>query len=89
MYPAEVPNLLVDYARLHDLTIMPVSKSSEQMYAEVVIFGSGRPTLVLPESHDHVRSSLERSLWLGISAALPPVRYRTLFPFLKRRGRSM
>ena len=45
-----VPDLLVDYARLRDLTIMPVPESYDQWYAESVIFGSGRPTLVLPES---------------------------------------
>src|SRR5262245_52407323 len=44
-----VPDLLVDHARLHDLTIVPVPESYGQWYAEGVIFGSGRPTLVLPE----------------------------------------
>jgi nucleotide-binding universal stress UspA family protein len=44
----EVPDLLVDYARLRDLTIVPVPESYDQWYAEGVIFGSGRPTLVLP-----------------------------------------
>ena len=44
----EVPDLLVAYARLRDLTILPAS--SDQWYAEAVIFGSGRPTLVLPAS---------------------------------------
>lgn len=44
----EVPDLLVAYARLRDLTILPAS--SDQWYAEAVIFGSGRPTLVLPVS---------------------------------------
>ena len=46
----QVPDLLVDYARLRDLTIVPVPESYEQWYAETVIFGSGRPTLVLPET---------------------------------------
>ena len=44
----EVPNLLVEFARLHDLTIMP--QSHDRWYAEAVIFGSGRPTLVLPQN---------------------------------------
>lgn len=44
----EIPDLLVEYARLRDLTILPAS--SDQWYAEAVIFGSGRPTLVLPTS---------------------------------------
>ena len=38
------------HARLRDLTIVPVPESYDQWYAEAVIFGSGRPTLVLPES---------------------------------------
>ena len=46
----EVPDLLVDYARLRDLTIVPVPESYDQWYAETVIFGSGRPTLILPET---------------------------------------
>jgi nucleotide-binding universal stress UspA family protein len=45
-----VPDLLVDYARLRDLTIVPVPESYDQWYAEAVIFGSGRPVLVLPEA---------------------------------------
>jgi nucleotide-binding universal stress UspA family protein len=44
-----VPDLLVDYAKLRDLTIVPVPEAYDQWYAESVIFGSGRPTLVLPE----------------------------------------
>jgi len=46
----EVPDLLVEYARLRDLTIMPVPESYDQWYAEAVIFGSGRPTLILPQT---------------------------------------
>ena len=44
----EVPELLVEYARLRDLTIMP--ESNDRWYAEAVIFGSGRPTLILPQN---------------------------------------
>jgi hypothetical protein len=46
----EVPDLLVDYARLHDLTLVPSSDAAfgDQRYAEAIIFGSGRPTLILP-----------------------------------------
>ena len=46
----KVPDLLVDYARLRDLTLVPVPVSYDQWYAEALIFGSGRPTLILPES---------------------------------------
>jgi nucleotide-binding universal stress UspA family protein len=44
----EIPELLVEYARLRDLTIMP--ESDDRWYAEAVIFGSGRPTLILPQN---------------------------------------
>lgn len=43
----EVPELLVEYARLRDLTVMP--ESNDRWYAEAVMFGSGRPTLILPQ----------------------------------------
>jgi len=43
----EAPELLVEYARLRDLTIMP--ESNDRWYAEAVMFGSGRPTLILPQ----------------------------------------
>ncbi len=46
----KVPDVLVDYARLRDLTILPVPESYDQWYAEAVIFGSGRPTLILPSA---------------------------------------
>jgi len=48
---ADVPDIIVDYARLHDLCIMPVPSGEmiDQWYAEAVIFGSGRPVMVMPE----------------------------------------
>jgi hypothetical protein len=44
----ETLELLVEYARLRDLTIMP--ESNDRWYAEAVMFGSGRPTLILPQN---------------------------------------
>ena len=46
----QLPARLVEYARLRDLTIVSVPEGYDQWYAEAIIFGSGRPTLVLPES---------------------------------------
>lgn len=48
----EVPNLLTQYARTKDLSIVPVPEEGlhDQWYAESVIFGSGRPTLVMPHT---------------------------------------
>jgi nucleotide-binding universal stress UspA family protein len=44
----EVPELLCEYARLRDLTIMP--QSNDRWDSEAVIFGSGRPVLILPQN---------------------------------------
>jgi nucleotide-binding universal stress UspA family protein len=46
----QVSARLVEYARLRDLTIVSTPDSYDQLYAEAIIFESGRPTLVLPES---------------------------------------
>lgn len=47
----EFPDLITDYARLRDLTIIPMPDTDtvERWLAETLIFGSGRPTVVLPE----------------------------------------
>ncbi|WP_166298276.1 MULTISPECIES: universal stress protein [Bradyrhizobium] len=59
---SEVPDLLVEYARLRDLTIVPVPESYDQWYAEAIIFGSGRPTLVVPEAPSSKAVALNRVL---------------------------
>ncbi|MDO8876495.1 MAG: universal stress protein [Pseudolabrys sp.] len=48
---ALVPDLLVDHARLRDLTIIPIrdGDSIEHWYAESIVFGSGRPCMILPD----------------------------------------
>jgi nucleotide-binding universal stress UspA family protein len=48
----DAPRLLTAESKLHDLTIVPVTTVDgvEQWYAESVIFGSGRPILILPEA---------------------------------------
>jgi nucleotide-binding universal stress UspA family protein len=46
----EIPDMLVEYARLRDLTILSIPASNDQWFAEALIFGSGKPTLILPES---------------------------------------
>jgi nucleotide-binding universal stress UspA family protein len=53
---SEVPELLVEYSRLRDLTVVPMPEGDylHQWYAESVIFGSGRPMVVLP--HERKRS---------------------------------
>ena len=83
-----VPDLLVDYARLRDLTIVPVPESYDQWYAEAVIFGSGRPTLVLPESRSPASVSNSEPLPSpGISAARRRGRFPMRCRCSKRRRR--
>jgi nucleotide-binding universal stress UspA family protein len=49
---SEVPDVLIEYARLRDLTIVPVPEGEffDQWHAESIIFGSGRPTLIIPQA---------------------------------------
>jgi len=47
---SEVGDVLVEYARLRDLTIVPTpgAESADPGFAQSIIFGSGRPTLITP-----------------------------------------
>jgi nucleotide-binding universal stress UspA family protein len=55
---SEVPEVLIEYSRLRDLTIVPVPEGNyfDQWYAESIIFGSGRPTVVLPHARKRTGS---------------------------------
>lgn len=48
---SELPDLVTDYARLRDLTIIPMPDidTVERWLAETLIFRSGRPIVVLPQ----------------------------------------
>jgi nucleotide-binding universal stress UspA family protein len=56
----DLPSLLVDHARLRDLTIIPVPESPDQWHAEALIFGAGRPVLVLPDAAASAELELNR-----------------------------
>ena len=51
----EVPAVLADYARLYDLAIVPMQEVSyiaqfdARWYAEELVFGSGHPTIIVPQ----------------------------------------
>ena len=47
---SQIPDVVTDHARVHDLTIVPVDEHAafQQSVAECVIFKSGRPVLLLP-----------------------------------------
>lgn len=49
---SEISDVSVEYARLRDLTMVSVGEGdySGQLNAESIIFGSGRPTIVLPHN---------------------------------------
>ena len=55
---SEVPDVFIEYARLRDFTIVPVPEGDyfDQWYAESIIFGSGRPTVVLPHARKRTES---------------------------------
>jgi nucleotide-binding universal stress UspA family protein len=59
---ADVPDRLTELARVRDLTIIPVRESNgvERWYAEAVIFGSGRPALILPDAQCGNLASISR-----------------------------
>lgn len=44
--------IVTEHARMHDVTLIPVSEEVglQQYIAECVLFGSGRPTIILPEA---------------------------------------
>lgn len=56
----DVPNLMADYARLRDLTIIPVAADGfvDQWYTEALVFQSGRPVLLLPERPSRTEAQL-------------------------------
>lgn len=61
--PSVVPELLAGYARVNDLTIMPmpeggyVDQLDSNWYLEAALFQSGRPILVLPHGDRSQRAS--------------------------------
>ena len=59
--PVEISRHLVEEARLHDLTILPLRETATATHdiAEHLIFESGRPLLILP---DHAKREIPASL---------------------------
>lgn len=56
---AQLADIVTEHARLHDITMIPIGEQStlQHYIAECVVFGSGRPTLVLPEEPKRRRPS--------------------------------
>lgn len=75
---------LIEHARVHDLTIMPVSDDvSLQFVAQDLIFGSGRPVLLLPcAQRDGFKLGTIVVAWDGSRAAARAA--ADAMPFLQR-----
>jgi nucleotide-binding universal stress UspA family protein len=59
---SEIPDVLTEYARLRDLTMISVGEPGgfQRYIAESVIFGSGRPVLILPGAPRNPEIKLDR-----------------------------
>ncbi len=73
---AVVPDYLVDHARLRDLTIIPVRDGDtiEHWYAESVVFGSGRPCMILPDAVRYARPPALKAVAVAWDFSRPAAR---------------
>jgi nucleotide-binding universal stress UspA family protein len=48
---SQLANVVTEHARLHDITIIPIGEQAtlQHYVAECVVFGSGRPAILIPE----------------------------------------
>jgi nucleotide-binding universal stress UspA family protein len=82
-----VPDRLTDHARLRDLTIIPLrdGDSIEHGYAESIIFGSGRPCMILPDPTRHDRQPALDSIAIAWDFSRPAARaVADALPILQR-----
>jgi nucleotide-binding universal stress UspA family protein len=56
---SQLSTVVTEHARLHDLAIIPIGEQAplQHYVAECVVFGSGRPTIVVPEEPKRGRPS--------------------------------
>ena len=73
---ALVPEVLVDHARLRDLTIVPVrdGDSITHWYAESIIFGSGRPCMILPDPERYQQQPTLQTIAIAWDFSRPAAR---------------
>lgn len=62
---SEVAGIATEHARMHDVTLVPIGAELglQQYIAENVAFGSGRPTIILPESHGSLSADVVGVAW--------------------------
>lgn len=83
------PDLLTDHARLRGLTIIPLrdGDSIEHFYAESIIFGSGRPCMILPDPARYERQLALETIAIAWDFSRPAARaVADALPVLKRAG---
>lgn len=86
---AQAAGLLTDHARLRDLTIIPIRAGDriERGYAESVIFGAGRPVLVVPDTDAPGGSAGLSSIAVAWDFGRPAARaLADALPLLKQAG---
>ena len=85
-FTSDAPDLLIREARLRDLTIVPaISEGTNYLwYAESIVFGSGRPVLLLPQRSRPRELALDTIViaWDGSRPAARAV--ADALPFLER-----
>ena len=87
---SEVPDLFIDYAKLRDFTIVPVPEGEhiDQWYAESIIFGSGRPTLIVPHTRKRAGAFALDTVVVAWDFSRPAARaVADAFPILEKAKR--
>ena len=85
-FTSDAPDLLIREARLRDLTIVPViSEGTNYLwYAESIVFGSGRPVLLLPQ-RSRARELVLDTVVIAWDGSRPAARaVADALPFLER-----
>jgi nucleotide-binding universal stress UspA family protein len=85
-FTSDAPDLLIREARLRDLTIVPaISEGTNYLwYAESIVFGSGRPVLLLPQ-RSHARELALDTVVIAWDGSRPAARaVADALPFLER-----
>jgi nucleotide-binding universal stress UspA family protein len=84
---SQVPEIVAEYARLSDLTMIPLGPDAgfQQHVAETIIFGSGRPTLIYPPTATAARSGAFDTVGVAWDFSRPAARaVADAMPFLER-----
>jgi nucleotide-binding universal stress UspA family protein len=79
--------MVTEHARMHDVTLIPIGKQAtlQQYIAESVVFGSGRPTVILPDEPNRRSPSFFDTVGVAWDFSRPAARALTdALPILER-----